>query len=140
MANRRILILDDDEAVGQTIEWIAESLGFEAQFVTTPEEFFAALDRIRPDVITIDLIMPKLDGVEIMRILAERNCVAPIVISSGLGTKVLEAAQRAASEHGLSIVGVISKPLSKEKLRALVGEGSDSGWQAQVGAAICVYR
>ena len=58
MAKRRILILDDDEAVGQTIEWIAESLGFDAEFVTAPEEFFETLDRIRPDVITIDLIMP----------------------------------------------------------------------------------
>ncbi|HUV68025.1 MAG TPA: EAL domain-containing response regulator [Terracidiphilus sp.] len=133
MANRRILILDDDEAVGQTIEWIAESLGFEAEFVTAPEEFFETLDRIRPDVITIDLIMPELDGVEIMRALGERNCVAQIVISSGLGTKVLEAAQRSASEHGLSILGVISKPLSKENLRALVGEGSDSSRQAQAG-------
>ena len=46
--------------------------------------------------------------------------MAQIVISSGLGTKVLEAAQRSASEHGLSILGVISKPLSKENLRALV--------------------
>jgi EAL domain-containing protein (putative c-di-GMP-specific phosphodiesterase class I)/FixJ family two-component response regulator len=125
MANRRILILDDDAAVGQTIQWIAESLGFEAEFVTHPEEFFQRLDRMRPDIITIDLVMPELDGVEIMRLLAERKSRAKIIISSGMGSRVLEAAQRSALEHGLSILGVISKPISKEALRSLVGDGNE---------------
>jgi EAL domain-containing protein (putative c-di-GMP-specific phosphodiesterase class I) len=125
MANRSILVLDDEAAVGQTIQWIAESLGFEAEFVTRPEEFFLRLDQMCPDIITIDLVMPELDGVEIMRLLAERKSRAKIVISSGMGTRVLEAAQRSASEHGLSIAGVISKPISKEALRLLVGEGSE---------------
>jgi EAL domain-containing protein (putative c-di-GMP-specific phosphodiesterase class I)/FixJ family two-component response regulator len=126
MANRRILILDDDAAVGQTIQWIAESLGFEAEFVIRPDEFFQRLDQMSPDIITIDLVMPELDGVEIMRLLAERKTLAKIVISSGMGSRVLEAAQRSASEHGLSIAGVISKPISREALRLLVGEGSES--------------
>jgi EAL domain-containing protein (putative c-di-GMP-specific phosphodiesterase class I)/FixJ family two-component response regulator len=126
MHSRRILILDDDAAVGQTIRWMAESLGFEAEFVTRPKEFFRRLDQMRPDIITIDLVMPELDGVEIMRILAERKSRARIVISSGMGTRVLEAAQRSATEHGLSIAGVISKPISREALRLLVGEGSVS--------------
>jgi EAL domain-containing protein (putative c-di-GMP-specific phosphodiesterase class I)/FixJ family two-component response regulator len=122
MPGRRILILDDDASVGQTIQWIAESLGFTAEFVTRPSEFFERLEQSSPDIITIDLIMPELDGVEIMRLLAERKCRAKIIISSGMGTRVLEAAERSASEHGLSIAGVISKPISKEALRALVGE------------------
>jgi EAL domain-containing protein (putative c-di-GMP-specific phosphodiesterase class I)/FixJ family two-component response regulator len=125
MANRRILILDDDAAVGQTIQWIAESLGFEAEFVIRPEEFFQRLDQMNPDIITIDLVMPELDGVEIMRLLTERKSRAKIVISSGMGSRVLEAAQRSATEHGLSIAGVISKPISKEALRLLVGEGTE---------------
>jgi FixJ family two-component response regulator len=94
MPNRRILILDDDAAVGQTIQWIAESLGFEAEFVTCPEEFFSKLVEMNPEIITIDLVMPNLDGVEIMRLLAERKSKAKIVISSGMGTRVLDAAQR----------------------------------------------
>lgn len=126
MPSRRILILDDDAAVGQTIQWMAESLGFEAEFVTRPEKFFQRLDQMCPDIITIDLIMPELDGVEIMRLLAERKSKAQIVISSGMGTKVLDAAQQSATEHGLSIAGVISKPISKEALYSLVGEGSES--------------
>jgi hypothetical protein len=41
------------------------------------------------------------------------------------GLQVLDAAQRSVSEHGLNMVGVISKPVSKDALRAVVGEGSE---------------
>jgi CheY-like chemotaxis protein len=78
-----------------------------------------------PEIITIDLVMPELDGVEIMRLLAERKSKAKIVISSGMGTRVLEAAQRSAQEHGLYIAGILSKPISKEALRALIGQGNE---------------
>jgi len=127
LPSRSLLILDDDPAVGQTTQWIAESLGFQAQFVTHSTEFFSVLDRLCPDILTIDLAMPELDGVEIMRLLAERKCRSTIIISSGMGTRVLDAAQRSASEHGLRIAGVISKPISKENMRALIGDGSHSG-------------
>lgn len=134
MANRRILILDDDPDVGQTIQWIAESLSFEAQFVTHAQEFFEKLVLLRPDVITIDLVMPELDGVEVMRMLAERACRARIIISSGMEARVLEAAQRSAAEHGLSIAGVIAKPISREALRSLIGKGSEPGQPASAEA------
>jgi EAL domain-containing protein (putative c-di-GMP-specific phosphodiesterase class I)/ActR/RegA family two-component response regulator len=134
VANRRILILDDDADVGQTIQWIAESLGFEAEFVTRPEEFFDKLASTCPDIVTIDLVMPELDGVEVMRLLAERKCGARIVISSGMETKVLGAAQQSAAEHGLSIAGVLPKPISKEAMRALIGEGSERAERAPAQA------
>lgn len=125
MAKRRILILDDDAAVGQTIQWIAESLGFEAEFVTHPDVFFRILDERCPEIITIDLVMPEFDGVEILRLLGERECRAKIIISSGMGSRVLDAAERSASQHGLDIVGVLPKPISKDALRVLAGEGND---------------
>ena len=124
MHNKRILILDDDPSVGQTIQWMTESLGFEAEFVTSAEAFFPKLAEWNPDIVTIDLVMPELDGVEIMRMLAERKSRARIVILSGMGTRVLEAAQRSAQEHGLSIAGIVSKPVSREALHALLREES----------------
>jgi len=132
MPKRRILILDDDPNVGQTIQWIAESLEFDAEFVTEATEFFEKLVQTCPDIITIDLIMPELDGVEIMRLLAERKCRARIIISSGMGTRVLDAAERSATEHGLNVVGILSKPITKESLRRLVGDGNGLAHSTQV--------
>jgi EAL domain-containing protein (putative c-di-GMP-specific phosphodiesterase class I)/FixJ family two-component response regulator len=126
MANRRILILDDDAAVGQTIQWLAESLGFAAEFATKPEEFFERFTSTTPDIIITDLVMPDIDGVAIMLLLAARKCRAEIVIASGTDARVLDAAQRSAKEHDLRILGVVSKPISREALRSLIGEGNAS--------------
>ncbi len=125
MPEKRILIFDDDEAVAQTIQWIAESLGYQAEFTTCAADFFACHDRSCPDVITLDLAMPGLDGVEVIRRLAERKCRARIVISSGMGTRILEAAQRSAAEHGLNIAGVLPKPISREAFSFLLGKDDD---------------
>lgn len=121
MPEKRILILDDDPAVAQTIQWMAESLGYQAEFTTRASDFFARLDGCAPDVITLDLVMPGLDGVEVMRLLAQLKSTARIIISSGMGTRVLDAAQRSAAEHGLRIAGVLPKPISRDALRDLLG-------------------
>jgi EAL domain-containing protein (putative c-di-GMP-specific phosphodiesterase class I)/CheY-like chemotaxis protein len=135
MTQRRMLILDDDSAVGQTIQWLAESLGFRSEYVTAPDAFFRCLEQAKydhqyPNIIVIDLAMPGLDGVEVMRLLAERACSAKIVISSGMGTRVLDAAKRSAVEHGLNILGTVSKPISRDALRAVVGSGEEEEPQA----------
>jgi EAL domain-containing protein (putative c-di-GMP-specific phosphodiesterase class I) len=117
-----MLILDDDDDVGQTLKWIAEALDFSAEFVSNGDDFFKRLEEISPDVVSIDLVMPGMDGVEIMRLLAERRCKAKIIVSSGMGTRVLDAARRSAMEHGLDILGVLSKPISEKALRQLVGD------------------
>jgi EAL domain-containing protein (putative c-di-GMP-specific phosphodiesterase class I)/ActR/RegA family two-component response regulator len=126
MPEKRILILDDDEAVAQTIQWIAQSFSYQAEFTTCAADFFASYDRSRPDAITLDLAMPGLDGIEMIRLLAERKCHARIIICSGMGTRILDAAQRSAAEHGLAIAGLLPKPISREALSILLGNDDHS--------------
>jgi EAL domain-containing protein (putative c-di-GMP-specific phosphodiesterase class I)/FixJ family two-component response regulator len=121
MDKRRFLILDDDEAVGQTIQFMAQSLGMDARFVSKPQQFFQELDDWSPEFITVDLVMPEMDGVEIIRQLAERHCPARIIITSGMGGRVLDAARRSADDHGLDIAGVLPKPLAIQSLAELIG-------------------
>ena len=116
----RLLILDDDPQIGKLVQLIAESAGLTARFMTNCPEFFRAVDDWRPTHIAIDLVMPEMDGVEVMVKLAERHCRAKIIITSGVGTRLLDAAGRSAHEHGLNISGVLSKPFSPRTLRALL--------------------
>jgi EAL domain-containing protein (putative c-di-GMP-specific phosphodiesterase class I) len=116
----RLLILDDESAIGQTIALIARGTGLDAVATDCADDFFRELDAWQPTHIALDLIMPGLDGVEIMRLLAERGCRARIVITSGVGGRVLSAARRTADEHGLNVVGVMAKPFSPQELRALL--------------------
>ncbi len=127
MRHGRMLILDDDLSVGQTMALVAESTGMEARCVTGPEEFFRALEEWLPTHIVLDLVMPEMDGVEIMRCLAERDCRAEIIISSGVGSRVLDAARRSAAEHRLAVIGVLAKPFMPATLRGFLRDGVSCG-------------
>lgn len=120
VSRRRLLILDDDPLIGQTITAIAALAGLEMRYTPRPEEFFQAVEEWRPTHIALDLVMPEMDGVQVIRRLALRGCEAAIIITSGVGTRVLDAAGRLAAEHGLNIVGVLAKPFTPARLRQLL--------------------
>jgi len=127
MTNSRVLVLDDDYEVGRTIVRVAEAAGMEARSVSQPDRFFEEIDRWHPTHIVLDLVMPEMDGVEVMRLLAERRSAAGIIISSGVGGRVLQAAQRSATEHGLRILGVLPKPFASAALKGFLEEPGTRG-------------
>lgn len=120
VTEKKLLILDDDLMVGKTIRFIAEGAGFKCFATDDPDEFFSQLEHWQPTHIALDLIMPQMDGVEVMVELSRRNCRAHIIISSGVGSRVLDAARRSAAEHNLNIVGILSKPFKPSGLQALL--------------------
>jgi len=121
MSDRRLLVLDDDAMVGRTVKSIAETVGFEARATQSPTEFFQFVEEWVPTHVAIDLVMPEMDGVEVIARLSTRRCRAQIIITSGMAGRVLEAAGRSASEHGLNILGVLPKPFLPNMLRELLG-------------------
>lgn len=119
----RLLVLDDDATVGETISLMAKRLKVECRFTTTAEAFFDEFGNWEPTHIALDLAMPDFDGIEALRRLAELECRAVIILVSGVDSRVLEAAYRAAQNHGLNIAGTIAKPFSLAVLREfLAGE------------------
>jgi EAL domain-containing protein (putative c-di-GMP-specific phosphodiesterase class I) len=121
---RRLLVLDDDPVMREIIAVLAERQGFLTRMAGTPATFFAELILWKPTHITIDLAMPRRDGVEILRELAVSGCDAAILIISGMDLKVIESAQRVAIERGLHVIGGLSKPIKHDVLRTLL----DRSW------------
>lgn len=117
---RKLLILDDESAVAQTVAFAAERHGFAVRISESPEAFFGDVAGFGPSHIIIDLLMPGMDGVEVLRSLAAGGCSANIIMMSGMGSKVLESAQRVGIERGLRITGVLPKPFRPSDLRALL--------------------
>lgn len=122
MPQRRLLVLDDDPLIGRTIQFIAQGVGLQARYTPDPGEFFAILAEWEPTHVALDLVMPGMDGVEVLVQLAQRNCRARIIITSGMDGRVLDAAGRSGVEHGLDILGVLPKPFSASMLRALLDQ------------------
>ena len=116
----RLLILDDDPMIGTTIQVIAESSGAAACLTTEPDAFFRALADWQPTHVCTDLSMPTMDGLQVLTELAKRGCTAQIIISSGVGQRVLDAAARSGAEQGLQMGGVLPKPFTPTDLRRLL--------------------
>lgn len=124
---QKLLILDDDIMTGETIRNIGEFTGLDSIHTTSPVEFLKLVEEWLPDVLALDLLMPEMDGVEVMARLSELGCSADLIITSGVEERVLNAASLSAKGHGLNMLGVLSKPFSPAKLRALLqqsGQGS----------------
>lgn len=130
----RLLVLDDDPVMREIIAVLAERQGFASRMAGNPAEFFSELERWKPTHVTIDLVMPTQDGIEVLRELASRACPAAIVIISSMDLKVLDSARRVASERGLQIVGVLAKPFKHDALRELLGLAMPAIGSARVAA------
>lgn len=120
--SKKLLILDDDDGVARTIALIGGREGFDVRICAQHTEFFACVNDWEPGYLAIDLVMPGMDGVEVLRNLAEQGCKARIVITSGMGAKVLESARRSADERGLHITGILPKPFKAAELRQLLAD------------------
>lgn len=116
----RLLVLDDDINVSATICAIASRAGFATQSTTRAEEFFRLVTEWQPSHLIVDLVMPDVDGVETLHRLALTGHQGIVIVTSGMGGRVLEAASRAAEENGLRVSGVLPKPFTSAKLRSLL--------------------
>ncbi len=122
MAAHRLLVLDDDEMVGKLLVMVAQRAGFEVQLCVRPQPFFAAVKEWFPSHLAIDLTMPEMSGVEVLRALAQAGCTARIIISSGSASDDAQDALDEAGKLGLRTIGVLSKPFSLRSMRALLAE------------------
>jgi EAL domain-containing protein (putative c-di-GMP-specific phosphodiesterase class I) len=113
----RLLIIDDDSGFRNYARRVGEASGFETFITDSASEFKEKVRAWRPTVIMLDLNMPGADGIELLRDLAETKSAARILIASGVDAKVLDAAQRIASERGLAMAGTLAKPVRLSTLR-----------------------
>ena len=122
MAQPRLLLIDDEPALAEFLATAARESGFEpvvtAEDGQFREEFLAA----RPNMVALDLGMPGMDGVELIRFLAEQDFRSPVLIVSGFDRRVLESAFRLGEALGLNMAGPLEKPVRLEALENLLNE------------------
>jgi EAL domain-containing protein (putative c-di-GMP-specific phosphodiesterase class I)/ActR/RegA family two-component response regulator len=116
-----MLVIDDDPIIGQFLSRLGASLGLTCDVTTTAERF---LELLRPEtsLIFLDLIMPGIDGIQLLRLLSERRCTTPIIIMSGIDRRVLETAERLAKALDLRVVGRLRKPFRLAQVETILQE------------------
>jgi CheY-like chemotaxis protein len=123
MANFEIVSVDDDPFALRVVEKLAESLGFpRVVSCRTVAQGIAALDAAegRQVLLICDLNMPETDGIEFLRILANRPFAGAVVICSGADKSVRESAANLAKAYGLDLRGVFGKPLDLKRLATVL--------------------
>ncbi len=116
----RLLLIDDEPALAEFLASAAEESGFEPVTTERDQQFRDAFIDQRPDMVALDLGMPGMDGIELIRFLAAQNYSAPVLIVSGFDRRVLESAFRLGEALGLTMVGPVEKPVRFEVLEEML--------------------
>jgi CheY-like chemotaxis protein len=116
MSNARILVVDDDQVIQQLLKVNLELEGYAVEVASDGEEALVMFDRFRPDLVLLDIMMPKLDGWEVARRLAKTTGgPVPIVLLSA-------RAQESDVQKGndLGVAAYVTKPFDPIQLLHLV--------------------
>ena len=118
----KLLSLDDEPEISELLTSIARSAGFRCESASTAREFLARIGEFSPDVITLDLQIPDMDGIEVLRQVAARRLECAIVIVTGMDTRTIGAAEYYARALDLRVVGTLQKPFEPSRLTDLLAE------------------
>jgi two-component system nitrogen regulation response regulator NtrX len=107
---RRILVVDDEEAIRKSLQRILDYEGYESILAASAEEGLKAVEAERPDLILLDIKMPRMDGLELLAKLREKHSV-PVIMISGHATvaTAVEATKLGAFEF-------LEKPLERDRV------------------------
>jgi DNA-binding response OmpR family regulator len=122
LAQPRLLLIDDEPALADFLASAARECGFEPVVTSDDLEFRETFAADPPDMVALDLGMPGMDGVELLRFLAEQQYRSPVLIVSGFDRRVLESAFRLGEALGLSMAGPVEKPVRLDDLETVLSQ------------------
>lgn len=116
----KLLVVDDQADICDFIREVAEPLGYDVTTMTVPQDSLKVYGKLSPDVIVLDIVMPNVDGIEILRGLGQARSTARILLVTGFSKDYLGFADQLAEAFGLPSVTALMKPLHVEELRAFL--------------------
>ena len=119
-----IFIVDDDEAVRDSLRWLLEANGYRVRCFAGAEEFLSAYDPEQAGVLIADVRMPGMSGLELQEELLARKAPLPIVFITGHGDVPM-----AVSTMKKGAVDFLEKPFNEADLRAIVARMLDHAAQ-----------
>jgi two-component system nitrogen regulation response regulator NtrX len=115
MAAKRILIVDDEPNIGLSLQLILEREGYTVLLCRSAAEFRARISGARAEVCLLDVRLPDGNGIDLLRLLREKDDRVPVIMISGHGTipDAVEALRAGAFDF-------LEKPLARDKVLVVV--------------------
>ena len=126
MTDKRLLVVDDEPEFGEFVRKVATDLGYEVRVTTNGKAFQAAYHELQPTTVVLDMVMPGMDGNEVVLWLMQQHYVANLIIITGYSPDYATDARRLAEFKGLRSVTMLTKPIRLAKLREVLS-GGDAG-------------
>ncbi len=116
----RILVADDESSIRWVLATALEESGYSVRQAESGTEALAALEKNPPDVAFIDLRMPGLDGLEVLRRARAAGVAAPIIIVTAQNTmdNAIEAMKQGAFDY-------VTKPFNVDEVRAIAARAAE---------------
>ena len=120
MAKSRILVIDDEAAIRESLKMTLEYEGYEFVPAATGQEGLALAEREAPDLVLLDVKMPGMDGLEVLERLRNMNDSVPVLVISGHGTisTAVEATKKGAFDF-------IEKPFASDRVLVSIRNALD---------------
>ena len=131
-AGPSVLLVDDDERMRELVRVELEREGYDVHEAASADEGLAAIETRKPELVLLDVMMPHVDGWEMLRRIQERHGAGaiPVLMFSG---QVDEDARRQAASSGAH--GIRGQGLRPRRARR-AGEGDRPGLAAELGLAV----
>ena len=129
---KRILVVDDEAASRTGLQALLEREGYRVEAAATGAEALEKARTFRPAVVIADLVMPGMDGLELLRSLQEETPFAVTILLTGKGT--IETAVQAMKAGAYDY---LTKPVDLARLNLLLEKALD---RARIGREVAILR
>jgi DNA-binding NtrC family response regulator len=115
----RVLVVDDEQSLRKVLAATLQREGYEVQVASDGEEAIAALDRDGADVVVTDLVMPRMDGLSLLRKVVARHPDVPVIVVTAHGKvdSAVEAMKAGAFDF-------VTKPFEHAELKAIIAKAA----------------
>ena len=115
VGSERVLIVEDDRAAREGLEQLVKSWGFNAATAGDGEEALEKVTSFRPAIVISDLVMPRMDGLDLLRALQQQGADVTTLLLTAQGT--VETAVEAMKEGAYDY---LTKPVDLQRLKILL--------------------
>lgn len=115
----KILVIDDDVDLTDFIYTVAHDLNLNCIVANNADDFIRYYDSSITHIF-MDLNIPNMDGIELLRFVESKNSTTAIILMSGVDMRILQSAKEFAIAKGLSVIGHFQKPIRLKELEDIL--------------------